>query len=182
MPSTAPEGGRPRARKGRRGRTSGCAQKLSGVRMRSRIQTPAGLRRRCRRTGRLPQVPVVKTAPERKSSEKFQFTQLIFLLAIRSRYRWAMVKSFGAVAGVVLGAELGDEERQPVGGPGEGVVVQVAVRGGVEVEDVHQVAAVDRVGHDRVDPTAVAGDAERGPVRGADQDDGLRGPGCGSPG
>lgn len=39
------------------------------------------------------QVPGLKTAPERLSSEKFQLIQLIFFWAIRFRYCWDMAKS-----------------------------------------------------------------------------------------
>lgn len=65
--------------------SAGTTQKSSGVRIRSRIQTPASFSRAVPPNAPAAQVPVVKTAPERKSSEKFQFTQLIFRLANRSR-------------------------------------------------------------------------------------------------
>ncbi len=64
----------------------GTGQKSSAVRIRSRIQTPASFSDVVPVQGPpASHVPVLKTAPERWSSEKFQFTQLIFLLAIRSR-------------------------------------------------------------------------------------------------
>lgn len=70
----------------RRGSVDQRAGKASGVRTRSRIQAPAGFSEEVPAHGPfLSQVPVLKTAPERWSSEKFQFTQLIFLLAMRSR-------------------------------------------------------------------------------------------------
>lgn len=60
----------------------GAAQDL----MRSRIQTPAGFSEPVPAQGPLfAQVPGVKTAPERWSSEKFQLTQLIRFRAMRSR-------------------------------------------------------------------------------------------------
>ncbi len=53
---------------------------------RSRIQTPAGFSIEVPVKLLPAQVPSLKTAPERSSSEKFQLVQPIFLLARKSRY------------------------------------------------------------------------------------------------
>src|SRR5689334_17298249 len=67
----------------------------SADRTMSRTQTPAGLSLLVPLNDVPEQVPSLNTAPDRSSSEKFQFVQEIFLRFIRSMYFCDMVKSFG---------------------------------------------------------------------------------------
>src|SRR4029450_10450404 len=107
--------------------------KLSGgFLMWSRIQVPAGFRRAVV-YGPFGHVPVVQTAPDRKSSGYFSLVQLIFFCAIRSMYCWdrpkllppspdaVWVPNSVTIIGILsAGRGKGARDRVAGGGGGEG--------------------------------------------------------------